>query len=194
MPGDTFFNPDSLTAGTLGDVFQNTVGGGDVWFDVISHVPTDIAWDILNANSRDIAWDILNVNGHDIAWDILNVNEHDTVWDILNNLDQGISWSVFAKVLYFIKQFYVNPINFNFQLANAILFDLQILEPLVFEFKPTSTINETINIKPISFSFATNTIMEPVVFNFSILKPTQFNFGISTILHGERDTKNILGG
>jgi hypothetical protein len=62
--GDTFYNPDPLTAGTLGDVFMNTAGG-DAWFDVITWWYQSTAWDILNTTAQNTAWDILNLSEQD---------------------------------------------------------------------------------------------------------------------------------
>jgi hypothetical protein len=111
--GDTFYNPDPLTAGDFGDVFMNTKSG-DVWFDVITHYQLDTAWDILNALAQDTAWDIRNENKQDIAWDILNLWLQNVSWDILNDFDQDISWSIFADTLFFLQQLYLKEIRFDF--------------------------------------------------------------------------------
>ena len=110
--GDTYFNPDPLTAGDDGDVFVNT-HGGDVWFDVITWWYQDTAWDILNTSAQDTAWDIINAHDQDTAWDILNVFLQTTAWDILNENGQDTSWSIFAKHLYYLEQIYVKKICFD---------------------------------------------------------------------------------
>ena len=213
--GDVFQNTfdGDVWFGTLSEQTRDTSwdilveGNRDISWDILNASGRDIAWDILNANARNIAWDILTEGNRDIAWDTLNVNVRNTAWDTLNANDRNvawdilndpasdISWNLFARIIYFVSQFYLNPLDFNLTLKSAaIAFNFKIAEPLVFEFKSIETISETINISPNNFSSPVAEIMEPIVFNFSIMKPLQFNFGISTILHGERKTKYILGG
>jgi hypothetical protein len=177
-------------------------------WDILNHNSRDIAWDILNENTRDIAWDILNTNIRDVAWDILNekvdsiawdiLNSRDTdttwailntnareiAWDIINDNPQAFSWSVFARVLYFIQQFFIKSICFNYNISEPQMFNKQIVQPVPFTFKSTGTINDTIHLH--GEVFDTITISTPTTFNFQIKKPVQFTFNLTEILEGEQ--------
>lgn len=185
MAGDTFFNPDPLTAGTLGDVFMNTAGG-DVWFDVITHWYQDTSWDILNVFLQNIAWDILNENNQDIAWDILNAFAQNVAWDILNSFKQDISWSVFAETLYYLQQFFVKQICFDYNIDEPVNFTRGIYSPLEFTYYPTGVITETINLP--GFSFDTISIANPPAYNFQIKQPLVFTINVQNVTSGSKDT------
>jgi hypothetical protein len=149
--GDTFYNPDPLTAGTLGDVFMNTAGG-DAWFDVITWWYQSTAWDILNTTAQNTAWDILNLSEQDIAWDILNVFLQNTSWDILNENHDDTAWSIFAQVLYYLGQIYAKKICFDYRTASGeylgvpigqacsvkepIKFNVQVANKIKYTFRP----------------------------------------------------------
>jgi hypothetical protein len=153
-------------------------------WDILNHINRDIAWDILNHNSRDIAWDILNHNVRDIVWDILNTNTRGIAWDILTHSNQEFSWSVFARVLYFIQQFYAKAICFDYNISEPQIFNKQIVHPVSFDFKSTETIDDTIYLH--GEVFDTIAVSTPVTFNFQIKKPVKFTFGVATVLEGEQ--------
>jgi hypothetical protein len=216
--GDTFFNTDPTGDSMGSDIFQN-VRGGDVWFDVSTHVPQStswdilntfikntswdilntyeqdtawdilntftqaIAWDILNTYERATAWDILNTFVENTAWDILNTYTKDTSWDILNDRQQATAWSVFARVLYFIQQFFVKAICFDFHINEPIQFNSEIMEPLEWTFYPTGTITDTIYLQ--GEVFDTIHIASPTTFNFQIKEPIQFTLNVSQVLKGD---------
>ena len=172
--GDTFHDGGDpiVRLTSTGDRFTNTrdgVGGGDRFFDIVDEVSQDISWDILNAFLQTTSWDILKENNQDIAWDILNAFAQSIAWDILNAPSQDFAWSIFAKTLYFIQQFFINTICFDFNVRDG--------ETLQEQWEYIST-----------FLLTT-----PTQFSFSIIKPIQFDFGIATVLHGERDTINLGG-
>jgi hypothetical protein len=173
--GDTFFNPDPTGATHAGDVFMNTLSGGDVWFDVISQWTDDTAWDILNSTDQDTAWDILNATEQDVAWDILNAWALNTAWDILNSTDQNTSWSVFAKTLYYIQQFFVKQISFDFNIKEPIGFDWSMHNPLEFTYKPKGSLDSSIYILN-SAVIDTVHVASPIDFGFQIMEPLKFTF------------------
>lgn len=169
--GDTFHDGGDpvVRLTTTGDRFVNTrdgSGGGDRFFDIVDDAPQNIAWDILNAFDQDTAWDILNSMDQDVAWDILNALAQNIAWDILNSMDQDTAWSIFAETLYYIQQFFVKEICFNFDI------------------KYGDTIAE-------QYTYLPALVMrEPIQFTFSIREPITFEYGISTVLMGESDTIN----
>jgi len=150
MASDTFFNPDPTERlSVISDIYCNTIGPevtGDAWFDVLNHGTQDTSWDILNAFLQNTAWDILNENTQDVAWDILNAFALNTAWDILNDNTQDVAWSIFAKTLYFLQQFFVKAICFDYNISEPVLFNKQVANLLEFTFKPTGVISDTINL------------------------------------------------
>jgi hypothetical protein len=179
-----------VRAASVSDIPCNTRHntGGDVWFDVVDDFPTYTAWDILNENHRDIAWDILNENTQDVAWDILNAFAINLAWDILNTNTQDTSWSIFAKTLYFIQQFFVKAICFDYNILEPVLFNNQILKPLEWTFHPTGTIVDTAYLEEEAFD--TITIANVIDFDFQLKEPINFTIGTAIVLHGESDTQN----
>jgi hypothetical protein len=161
----------------------NTNARAIAW-DILTHSSHDIAWDILNGNTKSIAWDILNQSTRDVAWDILNQNTRGIAWDILNESNQEFSWPIFARVLYFIQQFFTKAIEFNYSISEPQVFNKQILEPLPFTFHSTGIINDTAHLK--GEVFDTITIATPTTFNFQIKKPVQFTFKLTEVLEGKQ--------
>jgi hypothetical protein len=167
--GDLYFNVNPNLRPTAGDVYTNTRYnvGGDVWFDVLDESSQDTAWDILNAFLQTTAWDILNENTQPIAWDILNTFVQDVSWGIATgDLTQDVAWRIFPAILFFMTQYHVNPIAFNFKTADG------------------NTVEEQYNL------IQALKINTPVQFTYQIKQPVPFTFGVSTVLSGEDPTEN----
>jgi hypothetical protein len=202
-PGDVFQNVrgGDLWFDVLSDYFQrsswdtlNTFIKNTSW-DTLNTFEQDTAWDIINTYTKAMAWDILNTYEQDTAWDILNTFVKDVTWAILNaytkntswdsimDRKQDTSWSVFARVLYFIQQFFVNAICFDYNIKEPTQFSQQIMEPLVWTFNPTGVITETAYLH--GEVFDTTHVQTPVTFDFQIKEPVQFTFKVAQVLQGE---------
>jgi hypothetical protein len=192
--GDTWYNVvsdvfhgfswdtlNTFTKDTSWDIL-NTSEKAIAWA-ILNTYNKNFSWDILNTSTKDTAWDILNTSVKDITWAILNGYTKDFSWDTLKDFDQGTAWSVFARVLYFIQQFFVKAICFNYHIDEPISFSKQIMEPLVWTFNPTGVITETTHLQ--GEVFDTTYIRTPVTFDFQIKEPTQFTFNVSEVLQGE---------
>jgi hypothetical protein len=96
---------------------------------------------------------------------VIRVVLQNIAWDILKENSQDISWSIFAKTLYFIQQFFVNPIALDFEIIPG-----QII--------PWPGLN-----LPNDY-----TINSPVKYDFTVKQPVNFDIYLSTVLQGEEDT------
>lgn len=189
--GDTFFNPDpDDRPSVLSDTFVNTryLIGGDVWFDVIDESFEETSWDILNVFLQTTAWEILNENFQDTAWDIPLAFSVISAWNILNQLDAPVTWSIFARVLYYMQQFWVKAICFDCNIRMPVDYNFQVLEPLEFTFYPTSELTDTINLAGLSLD--TIVMDTPTQFGFQIMEPLTWTFNVDRVIFGSEDTEN----
>jgi hypothetical protein len=184
LTSDSYYTPDPTEQLSVASDFFKSSRGGDVWHHSIDESRQDIAWDILNENLQSIAWDILNESSQDIAWDVLNATAQYIAWHILHDANVDFSWSVFARVLYFIQQFFVKAICFEYNIKEPITFKKQIVEPQVWSFYPTSVIEDISYLQ--GGVFNTVNIVSPQTFNFQIQEPIQFTFQVATVLQGEQ--------
>lgn len=103
----------------------------------------------------------------DVWYGVIDEFTQTTAWDILNVNEQDISWSVFARTLYFLQQFTVKPIAFNFETMSASIV-------------PWPGLN-------LSNDYTINT---PIKYKFTVQEPTHFDIYLATVLRGEEDTVN----
>jgi hypothetical protein len=190
LTSDSYYTPDPTEQLSVGSDFFMSSRGGDVWHRSIDESKRDTDWDILNTNFQSTVWYILNENKQDVAWDILNAFALNLAWDILNGNDQDIAWSIFAKVLYFIQQFFVKQICFDFNIKEPVNFVRAIKDPLQFTYGTTEVLKDTIHLIKTP-SFDTIKISSPIKYTFQIKEPITFTFPVDTITSGFRDTENL---
>jgi hypothetical protein len=194
-PGDLYFNVDpNLRVPGIGDIFQNNwdgTGGGDRWFDVLCDNNTDTTWAILNKFLRDIAWDILNANDQDTAWDILNAFAQSLAWDIVTHRSSDVAWSVFAEFVYFVQQFFIKAICYEFGIKYPVPYSKQIFKPVQYIFETDSVLVDTVHMaSPVDVTRTFN-IKDVVQFDFQIKEPLVFLFGVDKVLQGFSKVKQL---
>jgi hypothetical protein len=195
QPGDSYFNVDpNLRVPGIGDIFQNVwtgTGGGNRWFDVLCDNNHSTSWDTLNEFVQGTAWDILNKTELSIAWDILNALANQIAWSIVTSMDQDFSWSVFAERTYYIQQFFVKAICFNFGIKEPVLFNKQIVKPINFTFKTDSLISTTVNLMGSVDIARTFCIKSPTQYTFGIKNPLVFTINVDTVQQGSTPVKQL---
>jgi hypothetical protein len=181
---DTYFNPDPTGATQGSNIYQN-VRGGDVWFDVQTHVPQDTAWDILNEFLQNTSWDILNDRQRDIAWDILNTFTQAVAWDILNTFVKNTSWDILGTftrdTTWAILSAYTKDASWDILNDSSQDTAWRIFSDILFFLKQ-------IFIEAICFDY---NIEEPLQFNRGIENPVEFTYYPTSVLN---ETLNMLPG
>jgi len=79
--------------------------------------------------------------------------------------------------------FPVRPICFNYKIEESTQFSRSIADPLEWTFRPTSPIIDTAHLR--GGVLDTITISARPMYNFQIINPVQFTFGLTAVQHGE---------
>jgi hypothetical protein len=79
--------------------------------------------------------------------------------------------------------FSVEPICFDYKIKKPIQFSRQISDPLKFSFYSDSVINDTVHLR--GEVLDTIVIAARPTYNFQIINPVQFTFGLTNVAHGE---------
>lgn len=97
----------------------------------------------------------------DTWFDVVDGFDQEIVWDILNANYQDIIWDI-HNVLYFIQQFFVRELCFNLKTKVGDVID-----------EPGDTLAND------------HYIMVPTKFDFQIMEPINFDFGLKNVMHGQ---------
>jgi hypothetical protein len=199
--GDVWHHSIDLSSKDIAWDILNTNIQAIAW-DILNHNSKNTSWDTLTVNSKDFAWDILNSYLQAIAWDVLNHNSKSTAWDILtsnaktiawdivNTFSQPFSWSVFARVLYFIQQFFAKAICFDRNINKPIVFNRQLMEPVRFTLNTANVLVEDVHLAPQVDVARTFNLKNAIRYSYQIKEPINFDIYLSTVLTGEEDTIN----